>query len=284
MNYWMCLKCRDSGHHYGGWYGDSSGAGALVCPLGHGGLWGPYPTWDPRLPINAHLNAQANWRRLIEKVAQIVEGSFDDCLPIQAPYYLEMLDPLHRYGPEAKLQFDTWAAGDRKELFLDWLEKQPLPPSVKGVIQVPSDKLVASHQIRFNGERIVVPARFPLDWRQAIESGRYHELIFVMDAATYMYVGIKVRGRFQHSSFFGGRPVKMAGMLHVDSSWRIRGVSNASGHYAPGPAKLADFLSRLKDRGFNLAALDLQYWDGRAWAYNGKAKPWLDQQPAAMAL
>lgn len=283
MKFWMCIPCREAGHERGGWYVDNTAATRLVCALGHGNLWGPYDTWDPRPPINAHLQAQANWRRMVEKAAKIVEGSFDNCLPLKAPYYLELLDPLHRYGPDARLLFDIWQAGDRKQLFLDWLDEQPRPPG-GGVIQVPSQDLVSAHRISFNGQAIVVPGRFPEDWRRAIEDGRHNALIFVTDKQNYMYVGFKKRGRFQHSSFFGGKPVKMAGTLYVDSNWRIRQVTNASGHYAPGADKLAEFLVQMRNLGFNLATLDLKYWDGRAWTYEGKAKPWLDQQPSAMVL
>jgi hypothetical protein len=275
MKYWMCFKCREGGANSGGWSQAPPALGDRVCPMNpaHGALWGPYDKWDPRVPYARRADAQRNWKRVIAKVLKITEGSFQGSLHLSEPYYLELLDPQHRYGPEVKLLFDLWAAGSKDELFLDWLEKQDTP-LVKQVIQVDPANLVRGHKATIVGNKIELPPHFPGDWAKAVESGKWAELIFVMGKDDDIYIGIKRRGRFQHSSFFGGKPVKMAGTFTVNRSWEITGITNGSGHYMPGAKELAAFLDILRNGGLDLSATELKFWSGKDWTYRGDAESW----------
>lgn len=73
--------------------------------------------------------------------------------------------------------------------------------------------------------------------------------IFVMDAAGAMYISNEqTRGKFHHSSFFGGGPVSAAGDVRIENGV-MTAISRNSGHYRPTSAQLNQAVSHLKHQG-----------------------------------
>jgi len=270
MAWWLCLKCREL--KMGGWYqGPSTDAMRIDCPAGHDRMLGPCPTpWDVNVAIQQR--ARQNWKRAIGKALKITAGSFPGGLHVTSPYYLEILDKGHQYGPDHRALYEKWLTTDMRTPYLDWLDTQR-DETFKGVLQVPSQHL-PKHRITIEKGVIQLDKDFPPDWKRAILAGDADELIFVVDRDRNIYAGLKIRGRFQHTSFIGGRPVRMAGMFVVNQRLEILAITNSSGHYMPGAEPLREFLQQMAEAGVNLATTKLMFWNGQQWTYNGRADQW----------
>merc|ERR1711862_479534 len=70
----------------------------------------------------------------------------------------------------------------------------------------------------------------------------------------------KAKQRFHHSSFFGGKAVKAAGIIVTDSQGRLQHLYPHSGHYRPGEAHIQRMLFFLQRSGFDLSSfhVDIQ--------------------------
>ncbi|NWB92639.1 hypothetical protein [Pseudomonas agarici] len=73
--------------------------------------------------------------------------------------------------------------------------------------------------------------------------------IFVMDAHGSMYISNEqTRGKFHHSSFFGGASVAAAGDVRIENGV-MTAISRKSGHYRPSSAQLNQAVNHLKSQG-----------------------------------
>nr|WP_140895995.1 hypothetical protein [Pseudomonas caspiana] len=73
--------------------------------------------------------------------------------------------------------------------------------------------------------------------------------IFVMDAHGSMYISNEqTRGKFHHSSFFGGGAVATAGDVRIENGV-MTAISRKSGHYRPTSAQLTQAVNHLKNQG-----------------------------------
>jgi hypothetical protein len=80
--------------------------------------------------------------------------------------------------------------------------------------------------------------------------------IFVMDATGAMYISNEqTRGKFHHSSFFGGKPVAAAGDIRIENGM-ITIISRNSGHYRPSLAQLNQAINHLKSQGISGVFVD----------------------------
>lgn len=61
-----------------------------------------------------------------------------------------------------------------------------------------------------------------------------------------------IQGKFHHSSFMAGKPVRGAGEIQMDRSGKVLSISNSSGHYAPSEEILNRTISELKAMGVPL--------------------------------
>lgn len=61
-----------------------------------------------------------------------------------------------------------------------------------------------------------------------------------------------IQGKFHHSSFMAGQPVRGAGEIQMDRTGKVLSISNSSGHYAPSEEVLNRTISELKAMGIPL--------------------------------
>lgn len=80
--------------------------------------------------------------------------------------------------------------------------------------------------------------------------------IFVTDLSYNLYVGIKQRGRFQHSSLLAGSLVTVAGVLKVKDGV-IVSIYPWSGHYRSSSQHFDEFIRRLQERGLDTSQINV---------------------------
>lgn len=80
--------------------------------------------------------------------------------------------------------------------------------------------------------------------------------IFVTDLSYNMYIGIKQRGRFQHSSLLAGSLVTVAGVLKVKDGI-IVSIYPWSGHYRSSSEHFEEFIRRLQERGLDTSQINV---------------------------
>ncbi|EPQ28770.1 uncharacterized protein PFL1_03573 [Pseudozyma flocculosa PF-1] len=81
--------------------------------------------------------------------------------------------------------------------------------------------------------------------------------LFVADLAANLYIGIKTRGQFQHSSFLGGSIVAAAGILKVKDGI-ITSIYPWSGHYRSGGEHFEALVNRLRQRGLDTSGINVR--------------------------
>lgn len=80
--------------------------------------------------------------------------------------------------------------------------------------------------------------------------------IFVTDLSYNIYIGIKQRGRFQHSSLLAGSLVTVAGVLKVKDGI-IVSIYPWSGHYRSSSQHFEEFIRRLQERGLDTTQINV---------------------------
>ncbi|KAK4785274.1 hypothetical protein SAY86_001963 [Trapa natans] len=80
--------------------------------------------------------------------------------------------------------------------------------------------------------------------------------IFVLSTSKTMYIGIKKKGSFQHSSFLAGGAALAAGRLVVERG-TLKAVWPHSGHYRPTAENFRDFVTFLQENGVDLTDVKL---------------------------
>lgn len=96
------------------------------------------------------------------------------------------------------------------------------------------------------------------DTRQAFTAFAQNKgrAIFVMAATGAMYVSNEqTRGKFHHTSFFGGAPVAAAGDVRIENGV-MTAISRKSGHYRPTSAQLNQAVNHLKNQGISGVFVD----------------------------
>ncbi|EST07659.1 hypothetical protein PSEUBRA_002752 [Kalmanozyma brasiliensis GHG001] len=80
--------------------------------------------------------------------------------------------------------------------------------------------------------------------------------IFVTDLSYNLYIGIKQRGRFQHSSLLAGSLVTVAGVLKIKDGV-IVSIYPWSGHYRSSSQHFEEFIRRLQERGLDTSQINV---------------------------
>ncbi len=226
-------------------------------------MWGPYDAY----------RGKSNWKKAATAARTLTQGAFRGAYPLTSAYYLESLDPRHRYGPNLNDKHAIWKNSNSPMSFFNWLDKEIFASTEVRYLDPPE---LPNYRATFSNGRVVLNEKYFEGWKSWIENRKTDtELIFVMDAKNQVYVGIKMRGTFHHSSFMGGKPVKAAGTITVNPQWQILLVSNLSGHYRPDILGMTTLLTLIKRDKFKLENLKFAYYVGNNCAFNGSAAEWL---------
>ncbi|KVH90861.1 hypothetical protein Ccrd_007110 [Cynara cardunculus var. scolymus] len=165
------------------------------------------------------------------------------------------IDPRHRYGHNLHFYYGQWLHSQSKEPFFYWLDIGE-GKEVNLVEKCPRSKL-QQQCIKYLGpmerkEYEVVIEDGKLLYKQTGEyidttgSPKGSKWIFVLSTSRTLYVGIKKKGLFQHSSFLAGGATLAAGRL-VSEDGVLKAIWPHSGHYRPTQENFQDFVSFLQE-------------------------------------
>ncbi|XP_050242199.1 IQ domain-containing protein IQM2-like [Quercus robur] len=178
---------------------------------------------------------------------------------LASPHWLEAIDPHHRYGHNLQYYHVKWLHCESKQPFFYWLDVgegkevnhercsrmklqqqciRYLGPVERKAYEVvvQDGKLIFNHSSEF------------LHTAGGPENAKW---IFVLSTFKTLYVGLKNKGTFQHSSFMAGGAILCAGRLEVEDGI-VKAVWPHSGHYQPTVENFQEFLSFLKERNVDL--------------------------------
>ncbi|KAJ9558759.1 hypothetical protein OSB04_013373 [Centaurea solstitialis] len=209
--------------------------------------------------INKHETAVSRWARARTRAAKVGKGLSKNCKAqkLALQHWLEAIDPRHRYGHNLHFYYLKWLHSQSKEPFFYWLDIGE-GKEVNLVEKCPRSKL-QQQCIKYLG---------PMErkaYEVAIEDGKLFykqtgkfvdtarqtkgaKWIFVLSATKTLYVGIKKKGSFQHSSFLSGGATLAAGRI-VAENGVLKAVWPHSGHYRPTQENFQDFISFLRENG-----------------------------------
>ncbi|KAI7729186.1 hypothetical protein M8C21_025860, partial [Ambrosia artemisiifolia] len=207
--------------------------------------------------IDKHESAISRWARARTRAAKVGKGLSKNCKAqkLALQHWLEAIDPRHRYGHNLHFYYLKWLHSPSKEPFFYWLDIGE-GKEVNLVDKCPRSKL-QQQCIKYLG---------PMErkaYEVAIENGKLFykqtgelidttgqtkgaKWIFVLSTTKTLYVGIKKKGSFQHSSFLSGGAALAAGRIIAEKGV-LKAVWPHSGHYRPTEENFKDFISFLHE-------------------------------------
>eukprot|EP01018_Ginkgo_biloba_P021144 Gb_01821 [translate_table: standard] len=206
--------------------------------------------------------AISRWSRARIKAAKVGKGlSKDDkARKLAFQHWLEAIDPRHRYGHNLHFYYDAWFESDTVQPFFYWLDVgdgrdlnldqccsrtkmqqqciKYLGPKEREQYEVvvKNGKLVHKHSDQL------------VDTSKGSKGSKW---IFVLSTSKNLYVGQKMKGTFQHSSFLAGGATSAAGRLVVDEG-NLKSIWPYSGHYRPTEENFKEFISFLEENSVDL--------------------------------
>ncbi|KAI3697010.1 hypothetical protein L6452_29702 [Arctium lappa] len=229
--------------------------------------------------IDKPETAISRWARARTRAAKVGKGLSKNCKAqkLALQHWLEAIDPRHRYGHNLHFYYLKWLHSQSKEPFFYWLDIGE-GKEVNLVEKCPRSKL-QQQCIKYLGpmERKV--------YEVAIEDGKLFykqtgefidttrqtkgaKWIFVLSATKTLYVGIKKKGSFQHSSFLAGGATLAAGRI-VAENGVLEAVWPHSGHYRPTQENFQDFISFLRENGVDTSYVKMDSNDDDDKEYFG---------------
>ena len=88
--------------------------------------------------------------------------------------------------------------------------------------------------------------------------------IYVSDSQYRLYVGIKQKGYFQHSSFLAGGPITSAGTMVIHEG-RLLACNPMSGHYRTKSEYFKRFVDEMHKQGADLDELKIGRMEVKLW-------------------
>ncbi|KAG5227534.1 IQ domain-containing protein [Salix suchowensis] len=208
--------------------------------------------------MEKHESAISRWSRARTRAAKVGKGlsKNDKAQKLALQHWLEAIDPRHRYGHNLHFYFLQWLESKSREPFFYWLDKGEGKEA--NLEKCPRSKL-QQQCIKYLGpmERKtyeVVVKEGKLLYKESgelLHTTKDAKWIFVLSTSKSLYVGKKMKGKFQHSSFLAGGVATAAGRLVVDGGV-LKAVWHHSGHYRPTEESFKDFLSFLRENNVDL--------------------------------
>ncbi|XP_057849413.1 IQ domain-containing protein IQM5 [Cryptomeria japonica] len=208
--------------------------------------------------IEKPQTAISRWSRARIKAAKVGKGlSKDDkARKLAFQHWLEAIDPRHRYGHNLHFYYDAWFDTDTVQPFFYWLDVGDgkdlnLLCCSRGKLQQQCIKYLGpnereQYEVIFNNGKLVYKQS-----GQLVDTAKGSKWIFVLSTSKNLYVGQKMRGTFQHSSFLAGGATSAAGRLVVDEGV-LKSIWPYSGHYLPTEENFNEFISFLEENNVNL--------------------------------
>ncbi|CAN4109298.1 unnamed protein product [Withania somnifera] len=229
--------------------------------------------------IQKPQTAFSRWSRALTRAAKVGKGLSKDekACKLALQHWLEAIDPRHRYGHNLQFYYAKWLQADSKQPFFYWLDIGE--GKEVNLEKCPRLKL---HQqcIKYLGpvereayEVVIVDGKFIykqrgrlLDTRGGPEEAKW---IFVLSVSKDLYIGMKQKGTFQHSSFLAGGATLSAGRLVIEDGI-LKSVWPHSGHYLPTSENFDEFMTYLEQHNIDVTALQKSPNDGEETAFSRK--------------
>ncbi|XP_016493592.1 IQ domain-containing protein IQM6-like [Nicotiana tabacum] len=206
--------------------------------------------------------AVSRWSRALTRAAKVGKGLSKDgkARKLALQHWLEAIDPRHRYGHNLRFYYTKWLQADSKQPFFYWLDigegkEVNLERCPRSKLQQECIKYLgpiereAYEVVIVDGKFIYKQSRRLLDTRGGPQDAKW---IFVLSVSKILYVGMKQKGTFQHSSFLAGGATLSAGRL-VAEDGVIKAVWPQSGHYLPTEENFEAFMLFLKQHNVDVS-------------------------------
>ncbi|KAG8471627.1 hypothetical protein CXB51_036461 [Gossypium anomalum] len=211
--------------------------------------------------IGKHETAISRWSRARTRAAKVGKGlsKNEKAQKLALQHWLEAIDPRHRYGHNLHFYYNQWLHSQSKEPFFYWLDigegkEVNIEKCPRSKLQLQCIKYLSPIE-RKPYEVMVVNGKFVYKQTgkpvHTIEETGDAKWIFVLSTSKILYVGVKKKGTFQHSSFLAGGATIAAGRLVVDNGI-LKAVWPHSGHYRPLEENFNDFISFLRENNVDL--------------------------------
>ncbi|GMI86060.1 IQ-motif protein 1, embryo sac development arrest 39 [Hibiscus trionum] len=207
---------------------------------------------------NKSETAVSRWARARTRAAKVGKGLSKAVKGQQLAlrHWLEAIDPRHRYGHNLHFYYDVWFQSASSQPFFYWLDVG----DGKAVSLDKCPRVVLQCQcIKYLGPKEreayeVILEKGKLIYKQSKEAVNTREgskWIFVLSTCGILYVGEKVKGLFQHSSFLAGGATIASGRLVVHHG-TLHAVWAYSGHYRPTQENFIELCRFLEERHVDL--------------------------------
>lgn len=212
--------------------------------------------------------AISKWARAKTRAAMVGKGlsKHDHAQKLDLRYWLEAIDPHHRYGRNLLLYYDVWFKCESSQPFFYWLEigdgkevnldKCPRTKLQQQRIKYLGLKGREAYEVIVKGGKLV--------YRQSgelLETSGDSKWIFVLSTSATLYVGRKRVGCFQHSSFLAGAATIYAGRLVAHAGF-LEAIWPYSGHYLPTEENFKEFISFLEDNNVDITKVKVFFMTG----------------------
>ncbi|XP_022951128.1 IQ domain-containing protein IQM1-like isoform X1 [Cucurbita moschata] len=202
--------------------------------------------------------ATSRWSRARTRAAKVGKGLSKDenAQKLALQHWLEAIDPRHRYGHNLHFYYDVWFDSKSTQPFFYWLD---IGDGKKVNLEKCRRSVLYKQCIQYLGpkereEYLVVVEDGKLIYKQSrvpINTVEDSKLIFVLSTTRDLYVGLKKKGRFQHSSFLSGGAITAAGRL-VAVEGVLKAIWPYSGHYLPTENNFKEFINFLEEHSVDL--------------------------------
>ncbi|KAJ6778607.1 IQ DOMAIN-CONTAINING PROTEIN IQM6 [Salix koriyanagi] len=205
--------------------------------------------------------AISRWSRARMRAAKVGKGLSKDAMArkLALQHWLEAIDPRHRYGHNLQFYFVNWLQCQSTQPFFYWLDigsgkEVNLDTCPRSKLQQQCIKYLGPAEREDfeiaveNGKFLYKQSGEVLHTAEGLKDAKW---IFVLSTSKTLYVGQKMKGTFQHSSFLAGAATLSAGRLVVENGV-LKAVWPHSGHYLPTEENFQAFMSFLREHNVDL--------------------------------
>ncbi|KAI9112606.1 hypothetical protein K1719_016529 [Acacia pycnantha] len=211
--------------------------------------------------VQEHETAVSRWARARTRAAKVGKGLSKDekAQKLASQYWLEAIDPRHRYGHNLHLYYDSWFESQSTQPFFYWLdvgegkevnlEKCPRSSLQRQCIKYLGPKEREEYEVIVEGGKLVYRQNGKL-----LDTDDKSKWIFVLSPTRSLYVGRKQKGLFQYSSFLSGGATTAAGRL-VAHQGVLEAIWPYSGYYLPTEENFKEFICFLEEHNVDLSTV-----------------------------
>ncbi|KAI3738767.1 hypothetical protein L2E82_28909 [Cichorium intybus] len=230
--------------------------------------------------VDKHETATSRWARARTRAAKVGKGLSQNskARKLALQHWLEAIDPRHRYGHNLHFYYLKWFQSQSKEPFFYWLdigegkEVNLVEKCPRSKLQLQCIKYLGpmerkAYEVMIEGGKLLYKQTG--DFIDTTGQTKGAKWIFVLSTNKTLYVGIKKKGFFQHSSFLSGGATLAAGRI-VAEKGVLKAVWPHSGHYHPTKENFQDFIAFLHENDVDTSYVKMDSIDDDDKDYFGK--------------